>query len=102
MTGGRRVPSPGRSSRDITTAYRLCVEIKHRKEKIPRWVRNMLAQAEADAEPGEIPVAIRHDKGDLWQNDVVFMTGESLMRILHTVGRNVQWERPADERESRA
>ena len=97
MQGGKRIPSPGRSSRDMTTAYNLCVEMKHRKEKIPQWIRDILAQAEADAEPEEIPIGIRHDKGDLWKRDVVFLTGESWMRILRTVGKGIKW-RKGEER----
>ena len=97
LLGGKRIPSPGRASRDMDVVYPLCVEMKHRKEKMPQWVRDGLAQAEADALPNEIPIYIRHDKGDHWSNDVVMMTGRSFMRILRTVGVKVRWADGEDE-----
>ena len=92
MLGGKRIPSPGRSNRDMTTSYNLCVEMKHRKARVPLWIRRALAQAEADARLDEIPVFIRHDKGDLWENDIVVMDGASFMRVMRTVGMDVEWE----------
>jgi len=88
---GRRIPSPGRANRDIETPYPLCIEVKHRTESTPKWIRDALAQAVSDVGEGEIPVVIRHEKGDSWQEDVIFMSGESFMQIMRTVGTEVIW-----------
>jgi hypothetical protein len=89
---GKRIPSPGRASRDMTSAYPVCVEMKHWEKKIPEWMREGLAQAAADAEPHEIRVFIRHEKFQRWQDDVVMMTGIDFMRIMRTVGTDIKWE----------
>ena len=64
ILGGRRVPVTGRQRGDVPDVAhgRLSIEDKHRKE-VPGWLLGALAQAEAAATGGRLPVAIIHEHG---------------------------------------
>ena len=64
ILGGRRVPVTGRQRGDAPDVAhdRLSIEVKHRKE-VPAWLLGAMAQAEAAAIGGRLPVAVIHAHG---------------------------------------
>lgn len=62
--GGQRVPVSGRARGDAPDVAhpRLAIECKHRNS-LPSWLIDAMAQAEACANPEQIPVAILHAHG---------------------------------------
>jgi hypothetical protein len=69
--GGQRVSAPYRKGPDVTNNW-LCIECKARK-KLPQWIENALRQAERDAEPRQLPIAVLHEKYRRQGSDLVVM-----------------------------
>lgn len=59
--GGSRIPVSGRDRGDAPDVDHpsLSIEVKSRK-KLPAWLLDAIAQAEAAASPDQLPVAILH------------------------------------------
>lgn len=62
--GGERVPITGRQRGDVPDVKHnwLSVEIKYRA-KLPRWLYEARSQAEAAAQPRQLPVQIYVERG---------------------------------------
>jgi hypothetical protein len=65
LLGGRRVPVSGRGRGDAPDVAHpwLAIECKDRAT-LPLWLLDALAQAEASAQPDQLPVAVLHRAGD--------------------------------------
>lgn len=71
VLGGERVGPAGVESADIRHDW-LAPECKFRSF-LPRWLFDTIAQAVTNAEPGKLPLAILHEKGARWPDDLVIM-----------------------------
>ncbi len=74
LLGGERVPVTGRqrgSAPDIQHAF-WSPEVKHRK-KLPDWLLDALAQAEASKRDDQLPIVILHEAGQRHANDLVVL-----------------------------
>ena len=60
--GGRRVGCTGEATPDVVVGDWLVVEVKHR-QRLPQWVKAALAQARQHAGPGQLGIAVLHEKG---------------------------------------
>ena len=65
LLGGRRVPVSGRGRGDAPDIAHpwLALEVKDRAS-LPAWLLDALDQAEASAQPDQLPVAVLHRAGD--------------------------------------
>jgi hypothetical protein len=75
LLGGTRVPITGRQRGDVPDVAHdsLSIECKHR-ESIPKWITTAMEQAEASIkDPGQVPIAVIHTKGQRRENDLVVM-----------------------------
>lgn len=59
--GGRRLGPTGRATEDVATE-KLAVECKHKKS-LPAWLHSAMAQAEAAAKDGRLPLVVLHQCG---------------------------------------
>jgi len=71
MFGGTRRGPTGRDESDCVHKW-LAMEIKVRKDT-PAYIREWMAQAEANAGPGQLPLVVWHKVGDLYANALVCM-----------------------------
>ncbi len=78
--GGKRIGNTGGNSPDIL-AGNLAIEAKER-EIVPKWLENAVAQADNNAQNGEIPVVILHQKGDRYDNALVIMRLKHFQQLL--------------------
>ena len=74
LLGGRRVPVTGRSRGDAPDVEHptLSVEVKSRK-RIPAWLEEAMAQAEAAAKQPQLPIAVLHQDGRRYQDALVVL-----------------------------
>jgi len=79
--GGRRVPVTGRGGAPDVEHALLAVEVKHRKE-LPRWLKHAMAQAEAAARDGKVPVVVLHERGQRHADDLVVLRLGDLEELL--------------------
>lgn len=81
--GGVRVPVSGRTRGDAPDVAhpRLAVECKHRAT-LPAWLLEAMAQAEACANPEQIPVAILHEHGRRHDVDLCVLRLADLCRLI--------------------
>jgi len=72
--GGQRVPITGRARGDVPDVAHpwLAVEVKHRRA-LPAWLKGALAQAEAAAQEGQLPLAVLHEAGARHDSDLVVL-----------------------------
>ena len=72
--GGQRVPVTGRARGDAPdVAHKwLAVEAKHRRT-LPAWLQTALAQAQASAHDGQLPIVVLHQHGQRHANDLVVL-----------------------------
>jgi len=78
LLGGRRVPVTGRNRGDAPDVEHedLAIEVKDRK-RLPAWIHDALAQATACARPGQLPIAVLHQRGQQYdQSMVVIQIGQ--------------------------
>jgi len=68
---GQRVGPSGKSTADVVTAW-LSVECKHRRE-LPKWIKSAVAQARAAAGPGQLGIAVLHEKHKRGDDDLVLI-----------------------------
>ena len=74
LLGGKRVPVSGRGrgdAPDVATAS-LTVEVKSRK-RLPRWIKDALAQAEASAQTPQLPIVVLHEDGRRYADSLVVL-----------------------------
>lgn len=74
ILGGKRVPITGRtrgSTPDVEHSW-LSIEVKH-WAKLPGWILDALAQAEASVRGNQLPVAILHEKGKRYDDSLIVM-----------------------------
>lgn len=85
--GGRRVPVTGRARGDAPDIEHglLSPEVKHRKE-VPRWLADAMAQAEAAARDGRVPVAVIHRHGDRHDDSLCLIRLSDLVRLIDGSG----------------
>lgn len=84
ILGGERVPVSGRGRGDSPDVEHpvLSIEVKSRKS-VPAWIRDALDQAEASSfTAGRIPVAVLHEQGKPYAEDLVVMNLGDLARLL--------------------
>jgi high-affinity K+ transport system ATPase subunit B len=67
--GGQRTGHTGGA--DVVTDW-LCIECKHRKE-VPAWLVDALAQAKRNATAEQLPLAIIHQSGERYSEDLVIL-----------------------------
>jgi hypothetical protein len=79
--GGRRVPVTGRGGAPDVEHERFAVEVKHRKE-LPAWLKEAMAQAEAAARDGKVPVVVLHERGQRHADDLVVLRLGDLEELL--------------------
>jgi hypothetical protein len=84
--GGRRVPVSGRQRGDAPDVEHsdLSIEVKHR-ESLPGWLHDAMAQARAASGPGQVPVAILHQRGMRYDQSLVVVELRSLSGLLATI-----------------
>jgi hypothetical protein len=72
--GGVRMPVSGRGRGDSPDVDHpsLSIEVKSRK-KLPAWLLDAIAQAEAAASPDQIPVAVLHQDRSRYSDALVVM-----------------------------
>ena len=71
VLSGRRISNHalGQQTPDVETdAY--SIEVKHRK-RLPAWIEDAVTQAERNATPGKLPLAVLHESGRRHDNDLV-------------------------------
>ena len=71
MFGVKRNGNTGRNSADCETDA-WAVECKSRKD-VPLWLQRAIAQAVANAKPGQTPLLVLHPVGGRRVNDLVIM-----------------------------
>jgi len=71
LVGGERTGPTGRAVADVKNDW-LNAEVKHRK-KLPAWILSALAQARADANPRQLPIAVLHQKNQRYTDSLVVM-----------------------------
>ncbi len=81
--GGQRVPVSGRQRGDAPDIAhdRLALECKRRRS-VPAWLLEAMAQAEAAARPGQLPVPIIHRHGGQHANDLAVLRLSDLAALL--------------------
>ncbi|MBC7242627.1 MAG: hypothetical protein H5T60_09305 [Anaerolineae bacterium] len=80
--GGQRIPVSGRargSAPDVATTW-AAIEVKSRR-KLPLWLLDAIAQAEAAAKPGQVAVAILHQHGCRYDDSIVVMRLRDFTRL---------------------
>jgi hypothetical protein len=72
--GGVRIPVSGRGRGDNADVDHpsLSIEVKSRK-KLPAWLLDAIAQAEAAASPNQLPVAVLHQDRSRYSDALVVM-----------------------------
>jgi hypothetical protein len=58
----------------------LCPEVKTR-ERLPSWLLEAVAQAEASAKPGQTPIAVLHECGTGYDGALVVLRLRDLLRL---------------------
>ena len=71
MFGGTRRGPMGRGECDCYHDW-LSIEIKCR-DKMPAYILEWMEQAEANAEPGKLPLVVWHKVGALYMDSLVFL-----------------------------
>jgi len=81
--GGQRVPVSGRQRGDAPDIAhdRLAIECKRRRS-VPAWLLEAMAQAEAAARPGQLPVAIVHRHGGKHADDLAVLRLSDLAALM--------------------
>lgn len=67
--GGKRNGNRGTAAADVETGW-ASIECKHRKQ-LPAWLHDAMRQAQAAAQPGQLPVVILHQLHQRSDNDFV-------------------------------
>lgn len=83
ILGGQRVPVSGRSrgNQPDVEHPRLSIEVKHRAS-LPAWLLDALAQAEAAARDGKLPVVVLHESGSRYDEAVCVIRLDDLRRFI--------------------
>jgi hypothetical protein len=100
--GGQRVPVSGRARGDAPDVAhpRLSLEVKHRRH-LPDWLHQAMAQADACAGPGQIPVAILHEHGARHDADICIVALRDLVSLLDRVAKLEEERNRASDSEKR-
>jgi hypothetical protein len=87
LLGGRRVPVSGRGRGDAPDVAHpwFAIECKDRAT-LPAWLLDALAQAEASAQPDQLPVAVLHRAGDRHDHALVVLRLVEFMAWFGEVG----------------
>lgn len=59
ILGGQRIPNSGFGQPDVV-AGNLAVQLKYRKNGIPKWILDAVDQSQIDAREGQMPVLVLH------------------------------------------
>ncbi len=75
LLGAKRVPVSGRArgdAPDVTSPW-LSVEVKHWTRGIPAYLEDAMRQAEASANPEQLPLAVLHVVGQQYERSFVVL-----------------------------
>jgi hypothetical protein len=87
--GGKRVPITGRTRGEVPDVAHLDlgVEVKTRK-KLPDWLYEAMAQADACSKNGQLPIVVLHEDGMEYRHSLVVLRLEDFeKRFLTADGR---------------
>jgi hypothetical protein len=81
--GGQRVPVAGRARGAVpdVTHPAFAVEVKHRR-RLPQWLRTAMAQAEAAARGGQVPIVVLHEAGQRYGSALVVLALADVARAM--------------------
>lgn len=82
ILGAVRVPVPGRARGSAPDGLhpRWSIEIKH-GAFLPAWLNEAMAQADASAQPGQVPIAVLHPKGTPYPDSLVMVRLRDFVNI---------------------
>lgn len=83
LVGGERVPVSGRGRGDQPDVRHplLSLEIKHR-DRLPGWLVDAMAQADAAAEPGQVSCVVLHQHGQRHADNVCLLRLADVVRLV--------------------